>query len=62
MCKIVTHGLSEIKDIANENKGTIGKVKDDTFWIKIIFGSITFIVAIALAVQQFVHAMGHKTP
>ena len=41
-------------------KATIDKIKEDTFWMKIIFGSITFIIAIALGVQQFIHWLGHK--
>jgi len=45
ICNTTCTGLKEI----------VGKVRDDTFWIKIILGSIALIVTLSVAIQQFIH-------
>jgi len=40
-------------------KDDVVKCKDNIVWLKIIFGAITLIVGIAVAITQVIHTMGH---
>lgn len=53
ICATLKTGIENATKEANANKATIEKIRDDTFWLKIILGSATFIAILASIVLHF---------
>ena len=55
----VTDKISQISKDRTSDSETLSSIKKDTGWQKIIFGSLTAMVAIALIVSQVIHWLSH---
>jgi len=60
ICTTLKEGIKATGDSASINKATIDKIRDDTFWTKIILGSVALIASLALLITQFIHWVSHK--
>lgn len=57
ICLTLKSGIETATKEANANKTTIEKIRDDTFWLKVIIGGATLI---ALIVSGIVKVLGHR--
>jgi hypothetical protein len=55
ICIVLEKGLKAALTAASPNTTVIETIAKDTFWIKIIFGSIAFITAIVGGIMAFSH-------
>jgi hypothetical protein len=55
ICVVLEKGLKAALTVATPNNTTLDAIAKDTFWIKIIFGSIAFIAGIVGAIMAFSH-------
>lgn len=55
ICLTLKSGIETATKEASANKVTIDSISKDTFWIKIIFGSIAFISAIVGIIMSISH-------
>ncbi|MFA6971834.1 MAG: hypothetical protein WC208_10585 [Gallionella sp.] len=55
----LTEALKTFKEQMDRVEKVNTSVKDDTRWIKVIFGSIAIIVAIGMVIMQLIHWLGH---
>jgi hypothetical protein len=53
ICITLKGGIETATKEASANKATIEKIRDDTFWLKVILGSATLIVAIVMVLTHF---------
>ena len=57
LCKNITDTVN--KKIDDECKPALKEIKDNTWWIKVIFGAISFITVIVIAINSFIHYLSH---
>ena len=55
ICLVLKTGLDLSSKEVETSRTVIDKIKEDTFWVKVIFGSIAFIVAIVSGIMAFSH-------
>jgi len=55
ICLVLKTGLALSSKEVETSRTVIDKIKEDTFWVKVIFGSIAFIVAIVSGIMAFSH-------
>ena len=60
ICVILDKGIKDATKEATSNKSVMDKIRDDTFWLKIILGSATLIALIASVVLHFLGHQGNK--
>jgi len=53
ICATLKTGIENTAKEASASKGTIDKIREDTFWLKVILGSATLIAIIAGIILHF---------